>query len=201
MYNTAFDNFAFWLSHSPWPCPSIALLIFLESSPLIGLFIPGVILLPAIGSISGQGLLDFQQLLACAFIGAMLIDSLGYWIGRTGHSQLQGLFKHGQSEDVQQRTQYLFKRYGLLALFGGRIMFLIHPMAPMTAGMLGVKAIKFYLVDSLAALIWLLLYLGGGHWGTILFRQISATQQHWVLSAGALGLLIWLIHWFFNRPE
>jgi len=39
-----------WLTDSHWPCIIIAILVFLGSSLVIGLFIPGILLLPALGS-------------------------------------------------------------------------------------------------------------------------------------------------------
>jgi len=68
------ELFSNWLTQSSWPCPVIALLVRLESSPGIGLLIPGLILLPAMGSLSVHGLMDFQDLFVCALLGAMIAD-------------------------------------------------------------------------------------------------------------------------------
>ncbi len=195
------DTFLYWLTHSPWPCPTIALLIFLESSPLIGLLIPGILLVPAIGAISGQGLLDFWQVFFCAASGAFVIDSIGYWLGRTGYTKWQRRFAQKQTEALENQTRQLFHRYGPIALFIGRILFLIHPMVPMMAGMLGVRAWIFYLIDSLAIAVWLLLYLGGGHWLAVLWQQISDTQQGLLLGFGALLFLLWLLYKKSKHPR
>jgi undecaprenyl-diphosphatase len=194
MMQNLMDSFLFWLTHSPWPCPTIALLIFLESSPLIGLLIPGIILVPAIGTISGHGLLDFWQIFFCAATGAFVIDSIGYWLGRKGYTQWQHRFAHKRTEALQNRTRQLFHRYGPIALFAGRILFVVHPMVPMMAGMLGVRILTFYLIDSIAIVSWLLIYLGGGHWLAVLWQQISSTQQLLLLGFSIFALLLWLLH-------
>ena len=194
----AFDIFIDWLSNSPWPCPTIALLIFLESSPLVGLLIPGIILVPAIGTLSGHGLIGFWQVFGCAALGAFAIDSVGYWLGRKGYTQWQHRFAHQQTEALQNQTRQLFHRYGPIALFIGRILLVIHPMVPMMAGMLGVNMLTFYLIDSIAIVSWLLIYLGGGHWLAVLWQQISDAQQ-WLL-LGVSGIIV-LLFWLWRRKS
>ncbi|TCK19209.1 membrane protein DedA with SNARE-associated domain [Thiogranum longum] len=192
--NAFVDSFVNWLTNSPWPCPTIAFLIFLESSPVIGLLLPGVILVPVIGSLSGHGLIDFWQVLFCAMTGAVLTDSIGYWLGRLGYTEWQHKLGWSGSRDLQNRAKTLFKHYGPVALFVGRIMFVIHPMVPITAGVLGVRLFTFYLIDTAAIFIWLLLYLSGGHWLTILWYNLNSEQRIW-LSAGFALLAMLLILW------
>jgi len=196
------DSFINALSHSSWPCLAIAVLVFIESSPLLGLFVPGVLLIPAIGSLSGQGLLNFWQVFFCAFGGAMAIDSIGYWLGRKGNKHWQQRFAQPSAQQLQLHIQNLFHRYGVFALFLARIMFLIHPMVPITAGILGINFIIFYLIDTLAVMLWLLLYLSGGHWITIGWQHINSEQQVWITIALALITIALLIRrWFLHRSQ
>ncbi len=190
-----------WLLHSPWPCPAIALLVSLESSPVLGLLIPGFILIPAIGSLSAQGLLDFRHVLACALAGALCADSLGYWLGRLGHTQWQERLGWHHSRRLQRRAHALFERHGRLALFAGRIMWVIHPMVPMAAGVFGVPVLTFYAIDVAAAFLWLLVHLGSGHWLGVLWLQLAPAQRPWMLVALTLAalLVIWVTHRNGNR--
>ena len=191
---TLYQAFSDWLLHSPWPCPAIALLVCLESSPVVGLLVPGFILIPAIGSLSAHGLLDFRDLLACALVGALCADSLGYWLGKLGHTQWHDRLGWRHSHRLQRRAHALFDRYGRLALFAGRIMWGIHPMVPMAAGAFGVRVLSFYVIDSAAALLWLLLHLGGGHWLGVLWLRLAPAHRPWMLVVLALAALVVLWH-------
>jgi len=199
---TLSELFNNWLTQSPWPCPTIALLVCLESSPVIGLLIPGLILLPALGSLSAHGLLDFRHLLVCAMIGVVFSDSIGYWLGRLGYTEWHRKMTWPHTHKVQRRINVLFRHYGPYALFTGRIMWVIHPMVPMAAGALGMRTLTFYLVDLTAALLWLLLYLGGGHWLGVLWLTLDPADRIWLITGLLLILsLITIITWWLERNE
>ena len=105
---TLSELFSNWLTQSPWPCPTIALLVCLESSPVIGLLIPGLILLPALGSLSAHGLFDFWELFVCALLGIVIADSIGYWLGRLGYTEWHRKIAWYHSHKVQRRINTHF---------------------------------------------------------------------------------------------
>ncbi len=187
---TLYELFSNWLTQSPWPCAVFALLVCLESSPVIGLLIPGLILLPALGSLSGHGLIDFWDLFMCALFGALIADSIGYWLGRLGYTEWHRKLIWPRTHKVQRRIHAHFERYGPYALFTGRIMWLIHPMVPMAAGALGMHTLTFYLVDLMAALLWVLLYLGGGHWLGVLWQALDSGDRIWLITGLILILSV-----------
>jgi len=199
---TWYELFSNWLAQSPWPCPAIALLVCLESSPVIGLLIPGLILLPALGSLSGHGLVDFQDLFVCAMLGVVIADSIGYWLGRLGYTDWHRKLTWSHSHKVQRRIDALYKRFGPYTLFIGRIMWVIHPMVPMAAGALGMRPVSFYLIDLSATLLWLLLHLGGGHWLGVLWLTLDPANRIWMVTAVLLILsLITVVIWWRERHE
>ena len=78
-------------------------------------------------------------------------------MGRLGYTEWHCKMIWPHTHNVQRRINVLFKHYGSYALFTGRIMWVIHPMA---AGVFGMRTLTFDLVDLTVALLWLLLYLG-----------------------------------------
>ncbi len=185
---TVLDAFSQWVTESPWPCPTIVLLVFLESSPVIGMLVPGILLLPVLGSLSGQRLMSFSELLACAAAGAMLADSLGYWLGRLGYTEWHRKLGGWRSRRLQKQVDVLFERYGRVALFGGRIMWGIHPLVPMAAGAIGIRILSFYIIDTIAILVWLGLYMGSGHGLGVLLRRLEPANAM-MLVAGLVTLV------------
>ena len=182
------DTFVYWLTHSHWPCVTVAMLLFLKSSPL-GSLVPGVILLPAIGSLSAHEQVGFWYLMSCAMSGAMLADSLGYWLGRLRLSEWRRKLHWSDSNHLMQRTQTLFRKYGLFAIFIGRVMWFIHPLVPVVAGVLGKRPLIFYVVDFSAVLLWLLFYMSGGYWLGVLWLQLDPRHHNWFIAILALVIL------------
>ncbi|NOZ37965.1 MAG: hypothetical protein GXP11_07855 [Gammaproteobacteria bacterium] len=190
------DQFASWLTGSHWPCIIIAMLVFLESSPVIGLFIPGVLLLPAIGALSGSNLLGFGEIYLCCLMGALAADSLGYGLGRLGYGEWQHQFTSKGHNRARQQASDFLHHYGGPAIFIGRIMWLIHPLVPTLVGALGTPAWRFYLLDTLAVIVWLALELGLGHGLLVYTRQFTGSFADWlILALGLFALLIGVYAW------
>jgi len=64
--------------HQQIAVPLLILLMAAESAPVIGFFIPGVLILPALGAMTGAEVLPFWVTYFCAVTGVMLGDALGY---------------------------------------------------------------------------------------------------------------------------
>ncbi len=195
------NQFASWLTDSHWSCIIIAMLVFLESSPVIGLFIPGVLLLPAIGALSGSDILEFEKIYLCCLVGALAADSLGYGLGRLGYGEWHHRFTSRDHNRVRQQARDFLRHYGGIAIFVGRIMWLIHPLVPTLVGALGAPAWRFYLLDTLAVLVWLALELGIGHGLLVYARQFTGSFADWLILA--LGLIVVLIggNYWWRRQQ
>ncbi len=48
--------------------------------PVVGLLVPGIVLLPAIGLLIGTGVVPFWHAALCATSGAIPGDNIGYWL-------------------------------------------------------------------------------------------------------------------------
>ncbi len=157
------DFAGFLASHQHITGPVLVLLMVAESAPVTGFLVPGTLLLPAIGVISGSGNSPFIYLYVCAVSGGLLGDLAGYWLGGAGKRewQLPFLLKHRQDKAAAARA--LVKRHGGLAVFMGRFIWLIHPAIPVAAGLAGVRFRTFLVADTAAVSLWVLLYMGSGH--------------------------------------
>ena len=59
----------------------VALISLLESLALVGLLVPGVVLITAASSVAGHEAIALPWLIGAALIGAMLGDSISYLLG------------------------------------------------------------------------------------------------------------------------
>ena len=149
----------------------IVLLMVLESMPIVGLFLPGVFIMVGLGSLSAAGFLSFADCVLYASIGALLGDSIGYWLGYRGveHRFLHPGTRH--TRDSRASAERLVHRYGRLAVFLGRFVWVFHPAVPFIAGATGIRPGWFYLADVPAVILWVLLYVSIGRWATGLARE------------------------------
>ena len=68
----------------------ILLVSILEVIPFVGSFLPGAVLVVLAGFLSAQGYYHFRDLIWFAAIGAIIGDSITYWLGTKGTR----FFKH-----------------------------------------------------------------------------------------------------------
>lgn len=110
-------------------------------------------------------------------LGALAANSLGYWLGRLGHTQWHRRLGWYRSRHLQKRVDKLFARFGVMALFVGRFMWLIPPHGSHGCGCRRYQAVRFYIIDLSAALLWLSLYFGGGHGLVLIWHQLDAGHR------------------------
>ena len=62
-----------WLSENPaWSGVFVFLIAFSESLLIVGLIVPGTVLMFGVGTLVGTGVLDIQETLLVAFFGAVV---------------------------------------------------------------------------------------------------------------------------------
>ncbi len=173
-----------------WGALGIVVLMTLESLPIVGLFLPGIVIMVGLGSLSGSGYFTFSECVLYAGTGALIGDSIGYWLGYVGveHRLLHPHSRRGRRSRLQ--AEHLVKRYGRLAVFLGRFVWVFHPAVPFIAGASGIRPGWFYLADVPAVLLWVLLYGGIGHWATGMARERTL---EFAIGLGSLLLLAGLL--------
>ncbi len=146
-------------SSSYWLGAAIFLVALLECLALVGILLPGVVLLFALAVLAGNGALDLSSVLLLAWLGGLSGDILSYALGR----RLQ--HKVPQLPIIRNHPQWLinaelhFARYGVLSLLVGRFIGPLRPVLPLVAGMLAMPLTRFVVVSLFAAAGWAVAYL------------------------------------------
>ena|GEM_PF-1418259 len=189
----------FILQHHNISGPVLFLLMVMESAPLIGFLVPGTLILPAIGILTGHDINSFLYMYTYAVAGACIGDLLGYWLGcRGGRVWQPQLLKSHHSHSLQLADDML-KRHGAIAVFLGRFVWLIHPAVPTAAGLFGVPLRKFLWLDFSAAALWVLLYMGAGHIITGIWMHQTQQALPILSLILAVVLIMYLLHLFISR--
>ncbi|KXU36761.1 phosphoesterase [Ventosimonas gracilis] len=182
-----------WLeAHPQWLGLALFIVACAECLAIVGLLMPGTVLLFAIAVMAGSGALGLGETLLLGFLGGLLGDLLSYGLGfRFKHriGQLPGLRTHPQ---WLASTERYFQRFGAVSLLIGRYIGPLRPLLPMVAGMLRMPFWRFALISLLAGTGWSIAYLLPG-WATGAALRLPLPDGFWrdaALLLASLGLLL-----------
>lgn len=134
----------------------VALVIGVES---LGIPLPGEIVLVSAALLSSQQSgINPVVLGACATLGAVVGDSIGYAIGRKGGrpllAWLGAKFPRHFGEAHVATAERSFQKWGMWAVFVGRFIALLRIFAGPLAGVLRMPYWKFLVANILGGIVW-----------------------------------------------
>ncbi|HET8791751.1 MAG TPA: bifunctional DedA family/phosphatase PAP2 family protein [Modicisalibacter sp.] len=177
-----------WLStlapEPNWLFLIIAVIALVESLAVIGLVIPGVVLITAAASLAGHYELSIKLLLLMAFIGAVIGDGASFLLGYTQRERVPSLWPFSRHPEWLARGARFFQRYGVLSVLIGRFVGPVRPIVPLIAGMMRMPPITFLWSNVGSALLWapayvLPGYLLGRTWQQLL--TLPAGSERWLI--------------------
>lgn len=133
----------------------VGLISLLESLAIIGVVVPGVVILFGVGALIGAGVLDFWTICLWAILGAIIGDGLSFLLGRHYHVQISRYI----STETLDKGHRFFQQYGGKSVLFGRFFGPIRAIIPLIAGMMEMPPARFYLANVASALIWAPAYL------------------------------------------
>jgi len=200
-----------WISGSQWADPEqwklllsqygygmIFIGVLLENT---GLPLPGETITLTGGFLAGNHELSYWQVLGAAISGAILGDSLGYWVGVWGGWPL--LVRAGRlfriTEAQLERARETFRRNAGKAVLLGRFLTLLRILAGPLAGISGMPYPRFLVFNVIGATAWAttMVTLSFGLGQAMPLEQLVAHIGQ-VGLIGLLGVVIWGI-WSYRR--
>ncbi|WP_346798604.1 bifunctional DedA family/phosphatase PAP2 family protein [Halomonas sp. Bachu 37] len=185
------------LTPSPWLLLLLILLISLvESLALVGLLVPGVVLITAAGSLAGHQDVAIPAVLSAAFVGAVLGDGISFSLGYSQRERVMQRWPLSQHPEWLARGARFFKRYGTLSVFFGRFVGPVRPIIPLVAGMLHMSPRTFAWANIVSAALWapayvLPGYLLGRSWQKLL--ELPAELEAWLITLAIILLFLALM--------
>jgi membrane protein DedA with SNARE-associated domain/rhodanese-related sulfurtransferase len=172
----------------------------------LGVPIPAVPLLLAVGALSATG--NFSLAIAILFtvIACLIADACWFYLGRYRGNQVLGFLCRLalEPDSCVRRTQNVFTRYGLRGIIVAKFIPGMSTVAPPLAGMAGIHAGRFLATDALGALLYGSTFLGLGYAFRHQIDQIGAAIAHIGGSALTLILIVaaaWVSYKFWQRQN
>ncbi len=182
-----------WISENPgWSGAVLFLIAFIESLVVVGIFLPGILILFGIGALLGLGDASLAPIWIGGSLGAFCGDLFSFWIGHRYQNQLRRVWPFSRYPGMLLRGAEFFRRFGLWSILAGRFIGPLRPIIPTTAGMLGMPLGRFLAVCIPGCILWTPAYLLPG----MLFGDALEVAAEY---AGRLALVIGLavgITWF-----
>jgi undecaprenyl-diphosphatase len=173
----------------------VAAAVLLERSILLGLIIPGDIILALGGVYASQGKLNVVLVIVIGTIAAITGESIGYWLGRKyGMRLIRRLPLLNRLEKNLENAEDYFRRHGGKTVAIGRYATAAGAFIPFTAGMAKMPYRKFLLFDVPAIVVWA---TGISLFGYLAGQNIEFIDK--VLSRFGWGVLGAIVAFFLGR--
>ncbi|HSW93256.1 MAG TPA: phosphatase PAP2 family protein [Gammaproteobacteria bacterium] len=171
-----------------------------ESVAIIGTIIPGTVMMTAIGTLAGAGVIPLWQTIVWAILGAIVGDGISYWLGRHFNTRLPGLWPFRRFPAVLDNGEKFFRKHGAMSVFIGRFVGPVRALVPLIAGMLGMTPLRFYIANIVSAIGWAPVYmLPGILLGAASLELPPDVAVHVIVMLLATALLIMFIVWLIQK--
>ena len=126
-----------WIqAHPNWSGLFVLVVSALESFLVVGLFVPGTIVMFGIGAMIAAGSMELLPTLLWAAVGAVIGDGTSYFIGRFYHQHLRVIWPFRKYPQMIGRGVDFFHRHGGKSVILARFVGPVRPLVPAVAGML-----------------------------------------------------------------
>lgn len=171
-----------------------------ESVAIVGTIVPGSIMMTALGTLAGAGVIPLYETIFWAIMGAIVGDGISYWIGHYFKERLPLLWPFKLYPNLLKSGERFFYRYGSMSVFIGRFVGPVRALVPLVAGMFGMRPLHFTLANLTSAILWAPIYMMPG----ILLGRASLELPrdiavHVILVLLLMGMFILLILWFVYK--
>lgn len=144
-----------WVNANPgWGAAIIFGVSFVESLVLIGILLPGIMILFGFGVLIGLGLLDLTPVWLAASAGALLGDSLSYALGYRFREHLLDIWPFSRYPGLMERGIRFVHAHGPKSVVAGRFIGPLRPIIPAVVGIMGMRPARFLSTDLAASIAW-----------------------------------------------
>ncbi|QIQ41743.1 MAG: DedA family protein [Buchnera aphidicola (Microlophium carnosum)] len=173
---------------------------FLESLALVGLLLPGIILMTTLGTFIGDGRLLFYPAWASGTIGCLLGDWISYYIGLYFKNWLYTFNFLKKNQKLLDKTKSILHKHSMITIIIGRFIGPTRPLIPMVSGMLKLPLKKFIFPSIIGCILWPPVYFFPGIVTGIAIKiPQSSPNDYFKWFLLLISILIWLGIWLISK--
>lgn len=166
-----------WITQSPNVILLlIGIIAFAESFALVGIIVPGVVLLFSLSALANSAGLSPVITVIPAAIGALLGDLTSFYLGIKSKSHLMNASWLQRHQSWIEQGTWFFHRWGWLSVIIGRFLGPLRPIIPFVAGTLDMPIKTFVSLASVTVIVWAPVYILPGYY-TGEFSEIWQLQS------------------------
>lgn len=184
--------------------PAVIVFVMIESS---GIPFPGeTMLLLASFYAAMNGSLQIPLVIACAALGAILGDNIGYYAGKTGGKAL--VERYGRYVLIKpehlERAEKFFARHGDKTVFFGRFVAVLRAWAAFLAGVNHMHWRTFFIYNAAGGILWATIfgclgYFAGRTLGNFTQVEKLASNITWIIAGIILVVVAVILFVYFTR--
>ncbi len=158
--------------------PAVTLCIMIESA---GIPFPGETMLLLASFYSAIDThLSIPIVIACAALGAILGDNIGFYVGHTGGKAFIDRYGHYVRLKPQhlERAEQFFAKHGDKTVFFGRFVAVLRAWAAFIAGVNQMRWRTFFIYNAAGGIIWAIVYGLLGYYAGRIFHNNFSLVEH-----------------------
>ncbi|RDJ03027.1 bifunctional DedA family/phosphatase PAP2 family protein [Rhizobium grahamii] len=170
----------------------VLLLALSESLPILGAVIPGTAIIVGLAALVPSGVLKLYPLLGAAFVGAVVGDGFSFWLGSRYHREITSRWPFRRYPVLIEKSETFFQRHGGKSVFLARFTPGVRAFIPLVAGMVDMRATRFYVVNILSAALWAPVHVLPGVFAGAFAASIGPSGTKLVVLVLIAGVIVWL---------
>ncbi len=170
-------SFGYWI---------VLVAALVEALVLVGTFFPGGTFVALVGFAAASGGLNIWYLILSAAVGAVIGDSISYYLGKKGAAHVK--------EKHLIYGERFFEKYGSKSIFFGRFFAPLRAVVPFVAGISHMQTKIFFFWNIIGAVLWAFVHVFVGY----IFGASLKSIEIWTARIGlfvtvlvGIGIVLW----------
>lgn len=160
----------------------------------VGSLLEGELVLIIAGFLAHLGLFNLPWVVAVALVGTIIADQFYFFLGRRHGREF--LEKRPKWQRRLEKAQTLLAKHQNLILVGFRFLFQLRAIIPFAFGLSPMRADKFLIWNASGALVWAVLWTGGGYFFgntlALIFTNLRHYEKEIIYAIIIAAIMFWL---------
>ena len=191
--------FAWVAAHPGWMSTVIFITAMAESLTIVGVIIPGALVMFSLGALIGLGHLEFWTAYWWSTWGAIIGDAISFWIGRVFHQGIRQIWPFTKHPEMITRSEEFFRKHGGKGVLLGRFFGPVRGTIPTVAGMMDMTWRHFMIANIISAILWAPAYLIPGMAFGASLDIAARVAGRLVVLILIIAVLLWLTTWLVTH--